>query len=597
MKKAILRNIAIVSAIFIVSFSIMLITNHFQVRNATPLQTEIMETLKEINRQEAANPVLQQQIRQLDLMARQAYFGQLHSLATGVYILLGMLAVFIFCTRSYFAGYKSIPDKEIDPIDEWAIKTKARKYVIGSVASLAAVALVFVVLTMPHLRAQQTAEENLHSEITAAVQDYQGTEEVAFEAAIATNETETAATPDSNAEMTAATDDAPAATQAETPRVTHNAFRGNNGTGISAARGLPTRWDLSAGTNIAWRTEISRPGMSSPVINNNRVFITGADAQARELFCYDLNTGELLWRLAAPGELTINIGDLYFSQMLAASTPTTNGNLVIAAFATGDVIAADMDGNMLWSSHLGVPDNHYGFASSPLIFGNIVIIQFDDHANSRVLALDINTGEQRWSTSRAGERGLTWSSPTIAFVDNTPQLVLIGQPYVTAYNPNNGAVLWQVRGMSAEPGASAAAAGGVIFAAAEHARMLAINGADGEILWESRDYLPSISSPVATRDNVFLATEYGVVASFCAQTGSLRVEHDFPTGFYSSLMIAEGRIFLFDTNGVMHVFTADDNFTLLHSFETGERTYATPAFTDGRIVVRTENSIYKVMAN
>jgi outer membrane protein assembly factor BamB len=590
MKKAILRNIAIVSAIFIVSFSIMLITNYFQVRNATPLQTEVIETLRELNNQNADNPALQEQIRQLDLMARQAYFSKKSNLMAGVYILLGMLVAFIVCTRLYFAKEKDIPDKEIDPIDEWAIKTKARKYVVWGASALAAVALIFVVMTAPHLQTKQSTEESLQNELVAQSNDFQGNEEIISDE-IFTEEGEESAV---NDEGEIATEEV-----VEETKVTHNAFRGNNSIGITPARGIPVKWDLKSGANIAWRTEIPLQGMSSPVINSNKVFITAADENTRELLCYDLETGKQLWKLAAtnipgsPGQVSADA--LYYKEMVTASTPATNGTQVIAIFPTGDIIAADMNGKRLWAKNLGVPDNHYGYASSLLIFGNFVIVQYDNRNSPRVMALDVATGAERWSVVRTERVATTWSSPIIAYVNNVPQLVLMGNPNITAYNPNNGQQIWQVGGLSGEVGASAAAANGIIFGASEYAKMMAINGTDGTILWESREYLPSISSPVATRNNVYLATEYGVVASFNAQTGDLRKEHDFGGKFYSSLMLVEGRIYLFNTDGKAYIFAANDDFTLLDSFETGEKTYATPAFTNGKMVVRTDNSIYCVV--
>ncbi|MBP8760272.1 MAG: dehydrogenase, partial [Parabacteroides sp.] len=147
MKKAILRNIAIVSALFIVTFSIMLITNYFQVRDTTPLQTEVVETLKQLNDANNTNLALQEQIRQLDLLARKAYFVRLDHLMAGVYILLGMLVVFIVSARFYFAKDKNIPVKTIDPVDEWVDKTQARKYVVWVASGMTAVALVFVLLS------------------------------------------------------------------------------------------------------------------------------------------------------------------------------------------------------------------------------------------------------------------------------------------------------------------------------------------------------------------------------------------------------------------------------------------------------------------
>lgn len=600
MKRAILRNIAIVSAIFVVTFSIMLITNYFQVRGATPLQTEVIETLKEINDQNANNQVLQEQIRQLDLLARKAYFVRMDHLMTGVYILLGMLAVFIICTRLYFAREKDIPDKEIDPIDEWAIKTKARKYVVWVATGIAAVALLFVLLSSPYMKQSGLANNTEQSGLVAEVQ---GTEDTTGQVIPG----EGTAEPEIQNEEENATLDEDTVQVTETPveevvqpevsKVTHNAFRGNNSNGISSAKGLPVKWDLGNKTNIAWRQDIPRKGYNSPVINGNRVFFSGADEQARELYCYDLTTGEKLWTLAAanisgsPSQMPKTTEDTG----LAASTVATNGKQVCAIFATGDIICADMEGKQLWAKNLGVPDNHYGYASSLLIFGNVVIVQYDNQNSPKVVALDLATGAERWSKSR--KEKVTWSSPVMAYVNNTPQLVLMGNPAITSYNPNNGEELWRVECLTGEVGSSACSSNGIIFGASEYSKLVAINGTDGSVLWESTDFLPEVSSPVATKDNLYLATSYGVVAAFDTQTGALRKEHELNTEFYSSPVIAEGKIYLFSNEGKMHIFSANNDFNLISSFDTGEKTFATPAFTDGKIVVRTEKSIYCVTSN
>ena len=596
MKKAILRNVAIVSAIFIVTFSIMLITNYFQVRGTTPLQTEVIETLKELNDQNAGNPALQEQIRHLDLLARKAYFVRMDHLMIGVYILLGMLAVFIISTRLYFAREKDIPDKEIDPIDEWAIKTQARKYVAWGATGMAAVALIFVVMSSPYLHSSQPSAEQ--PEMVAHVQDTEDkatpeiTDEDTGENPILTD-TDSITAGNDTFVATETTEEQPVP-EITVSKVTHNGFRGNNSNGISSAKGVPVKWDLNSGTNIAWKKDIPRKGYNSPVINGNRVFFSGADEQARELYCYDLTNGEKLWTLAATGisgspsqmpKTTEDTG-------LAASSVATNGKQVCAIFATGDILCSDMDGKQLWAKNLGVPDNHYGYASSLLIFGNVVIVQYDNQNSPKVVALDLATGAERWSKSRTEK--VTWSSPIIASAGNSPQLVLMGNPAITAYNPNNGEQLWRVECLSGEVGASACSSNGIIFGASEYAKLVAINGTDGSVLWESNEFLPEVASPVATKDNVYLATSYGVIAAFDTQTGELRKEHELNTEFYSSPVIAEGKIYLFSNDGKMHIFSANNDFNLINSFETGEKTFATPAFTDGKIVVRTEKSIYCV---
>jgi outer membrane protein assembly factor BamB len=254
-----------------------------------------------------------------------------------------------------------------------------------------------------------------------------------------------------------------------------------------------------------------------------------------------------------------------------------------------------MNGSKLWAKNLGVPDNHYGYASSLLIFGNLLIVQYDNQNSPKVIALDLISGAERWSKNRSEK--ITWSSPIIAYVNKSPQLILMGNPAITAYNPNSGEQLWRVECLSGEVGASACSSNGIIFGASEYAKLIAINGADGSILWEGNDYLPEVASPVATKDNLYLATSYGVVAAFDTQTGELRKEHELNTEFYSSPIIAEGKIYLFSNDGKMHIFSANNEFHLLNAFETGEKTFATPAFTDGKIVVRTEKSIYCVTVN
>ena len=118
MNRKLCRNIAIVTAIFALTLSIMLVTNYFQVRKTTPLTTEVAETLKALNDVNADNPELQEQIRQLDLLSRRAYFVQESHLKTGIYLLLGMLGVLIVSLRLYFNGVKDIPEKEIDHLDD-----------------------------------------------------------------------------------------------------------------------------------------------------------------------------------------------------------------------------------------------------------------------------------------------------------------------------------------------------------------------------------------------------------------------------------------------------------------------------------------------
>ena len=643
MKKIIFRNIAIVSAIFVVAFSIMLITNYFQVRGANPLQTEVIETLKQINDANQENMQLKEQIRTLDLLARRAYFVNVDHLMAGVYILLFMLAVLFISLHFYFAKEKDIPDKQIDPIDEWIIKTNARKYVRWGAAGLVGLALVFVFLSSPFLKRIKNDASKAGGEFAgdagilsnvSAEDEYAAFESSRENAGVASNDPgssvgiegsgelsesggtsgDTGASSDGgddstlsaagtidagNAASTAGTASQGGTTTegnsaVEIPKVTHNGFRGNNSNAVSTARDIPTKWDLASGENIEWKSEIPKHGFNSPVINGSRIFLTGADEQARELYCYDLFTGKLLWTLAAtniPGSPE-KMPRTQEDTGLAASTVATNGNFVCAIFASGDLICADMDGKRVWAKNLGVPDNHYGYASSLLAFGNSLIVQYDNNTSPQVISFDIATGNERWRKTRTDR--IAWSSPIIANVNNSPQLILIGTPGITAYNPNDGEQLWRVNGMTGEVGASPCSAAGVVFGASEYAALIAIDAASGKELWKANDFLPEVSSPAATSNYVYVATSYGVLACFDAKTGELKHYHELETEFYSSPMIVEGKLYLFSNHGDMFIFSTNSEFSQISKFSTGEMTYATPAFTDGRIVVRSEKGLYCV---
>ncbi len=602
MNKNIFRNVAIVTSVFIVLLSAMLIINYFQVRETTPLQTEVVETLKALNDQNAENVELQEQIRQLDLLARKAYFVQSGHLKAGIYILLGLIGILMVCLRFYFENTKEIPDKEIDPIDDWLIKSKSRKYINWGIVGLATVALGFAFFSSPYYKTltEKSAEETAGDFVVEDVAnpDDITTDRLPGDALAEADSSEEASTEAEDAETTEQDAEGESVPAEEVPvsKVTQNAFRGNTSNGQSSARGIPTAWNLQDGTNILWKTPVQKGGYNSPVINGRNVFFTGADNAARELYCYDVNTGELKWKLEASGIAgsPSTMPRVNEDTGLAASTVATNGNQVCAIFATGDIICADMEGNKLWAKNLGVPDNHYGFASSLLIYGNIVIVQYDNDTSPKLMALSLANGNTVWSKNRS-ERA-TWASPMIAYIDNKPQLIVMGNPNITAYNPANGEQIWQVSCMSGEVGASACASDGIVFGASENAKMVAINASDGQVVWESNEYLPEVSSPAATKDVLFIATSYGVLSTFDTKTGELLAEHDLGVQFYSSPMIVEGKVYLASVEGKIYIFSANKEATLINTIDTGEHTFATPAFTDGKMIIRTNESIYCVAA-
>ena len=389
MNRKVYRNIALVTVVFALALLFMMGMSWIQMRQATPLQTEVMETLKQMNESNSDNAKLAEQIRQLDLLSRKAYFTQESHLKTGAWILCAMAAVIGLSLRMYFKDTKNLPEKDLHPIDEWMTKSHARKYIGWGVGSLAAAAVLFAIFSSGTVREwiKGIGEKSLlaNTDSVSAVDSTQTASTIL-----------SAASDSLNTDSTLLADAEEVKDSFPTPKITSNAFRGNNSSGHSSARGIPTSWNLQSGKNILWQKAIPKHGYNSPVVNGRNIFLTGADAKARELYCFDLWTGELRWTVKADGisGSPSSMPNVAADTGLAASTVATNGKQVCAIFATGDVICAYMDGKRLWAKNLGVPENHYGFASSLLIYGNELIIQYDNNSNARLIALNITNGNQ-----------------------------------------------------------------------------------------------------------------------------------------------------------------------------------------------------------
>ncbi len=572
-----------VTAVFLLVLAVMLGVSYYQMQQVSPLETGVMETLKQLNETNGDNELLGQQIRELDLLSRKAYFVKEGQLKVGLYLLLGMAVVLAVCLNLYFKETKNLPEKEFDPIDEWMIKSRARKYIGWAAVAALIVGIGFVGfqhIDFKGLLAQSSGESGNASDTLVAQDSLNGqlsAVNTQLSADSVKEDVDSAEVDDGMPEL----------------KIASRSFRGNNSSATSSARGIATSWNLSAKKNILWQSSIPKHGYNSPVITGRNVFITGADAKARELYCYDVWTGELKWTVKADGIAGSpgSMPKVNADTGLAASTVATNGEQVCAIFATGDVICADMEGKRLWAKNIGLPDNHYGYASSPVMYGNTLIIQYQNNSNAQILALNAKTGATVWS--KKGNDKISWSSPIIATLGGKSALVVMGNPAITAYNPNNGAELWRVDCLSGEVGSSPASAGGVVFGASEYAKCVAIDGTTGETLWEASDYLPECSSLAATKDLVFCATSYGMVCAYDAKTGEVKKEHDLTTPFYSSPVVVDGKVYLFSNSGKVYIFSAS-TFDLITAFETGEKTFATPAFTDGMMIVRTDKSLYCV---
>jgi outer membrane protein assembly factor BamB len=597
------KQVIWISGIFTALVSLLLILNYLQIRASEPLESVALKMLVERLSAEPANQALMEEIRQLDLLARKAYFNSLWYIHTGAYLLLIGSIALIAALQLYFTLRFSIDKPSHELLKEKQKRQKAQRWIALAGAVVIVSAGLSALFTADHL--QQFESGSSVAEATdpgieqVDITRQPGMTQTRAETVESTESVEITTTDDEVHEDEvaggASVKPVPVARKpltVEAVRRNHNAFRGAWGNGNSARRNIPTNWDGTSGNNILWKTEIPIHGYNSPILWEDRLYMSSANNTKRVVYCLDRHTGKILWERvvnnipgspATPPRTTEDTG-------LAAPTLTTEGNIVVAIFGTGDIIAFDMEGDRLWARNLGVPANHYGHSSSLLTWDGKVFVQYDTMQGARLMALNINTGQTIWETPR--DSGVSWASPLLVEVNGKYQIVLSANPDVAAYDISTGQKLWSVNCMSGEVGPSPAYGGGLVYAGNEYAKLVAINPANGELVWDDNYYLPEVSSPVYHDGLLYIATSYAVFACFDATNGEFLWEFDAENGFYSSPVIADGKIYIFDLDGQAYVFQPGREANLISSPVLGEKVFATPVFADGRLYIRGNRNLY-----
>jgi outer membrane protein assembly factor BamB len=378
-------------------------------------------------------------------------------------------------------------------------------------------------------------------------------------------------------------------------------FRGFAGAGITSLTDIPTRWDGANGTGILWKTQIPLPGHNSPVVWEDRIFISGASWEKREVYCFDASSGNILWTGAVPTAPGGAVPDVTEGTGLAASTMATDGVRVYAIFATGDLAAFDFNGRLLWHKSLGIPENSYGHATSLEVWQDHLLVQYDQayvaDGKSHLYSFDGATGSIVWETKRPVDN--SWTSPFVGRVGNDYQLITVAAPLVITYNPDDGKEIWRAECVGGELAASPILSGNLVIAIEQYQKNVAIrtggtgNVTDTHIVWSNEDVGPTIVSPVTDGRRVFLMDSYGTLYVVNALDGKLIYKHDFDENVNSSPTLVAGMLYVLSVNGNMFIGTAGETeYTLEAKSPLGEKCYASPAFMPGRIYIRGTTHLY-----
>jgi outer membrane protein assembly factor BamB len=410
-------------------------------------------------------------------------------------------------------------------------------------------------------------------------------------------------------------------------------FRGTDASGNGDGQGVPLRWNLSAGQNIRFRTALPGIALSSPIIWGDRIFVTSAVSGSGDktfrtglygdgtsvaddsehsfrLYALDAKTGAILWdREVYRGRPPVR---RHLKSSQANATPTTDGKRVVVLFGTvGQLAAYDFSGKPLWKRDVGILECNdpqagsaqWGHASSPILYRDLVVIQGDRIKDSFLAAYRAATGEEAWRVAR--DEPSTWATPNVLRAAGGDELVTNGQK-VRAYDPATGALLWTLGPNSEVVVATPVVGEGMVFVTAGYPPVRPVYairpGQRGDltlpegkrqstaVAWSHARGGTYIPTPILYQGHLYTCNNNGILTCYRADTGEQVYQTrigESASSFASSPVAADGRLYFPSETGEVFVLRAGPAYELLATNTMDEVVMATPAISDGLMVIRT----------
>jgi outer membrane protein assembly factor BamB len=387
-------------------------------------------------------------------------------------------------------------------------------------------------------------------------------------------------------------------------------FRGPGGQGHSEARNLPLTW--SETENLTWKVPIAGLGWSSPSIQGNQIWLTAAIDEGKSLhaIALDRTSGSVLhdievFQLDDPGKVHVKNSH-------ASPTPLIEGDRVYVHFGAHGTACLTTEGKTVWKTQELKHNHRHGPGGSPVVFEDLLILNCDGSDIQFVVALDKNTGEIRWKKKREhiGEDRLTgksnvpmaYTTPLLADINGTVQLLSSGADSIVAYNPRNGDEYWWFRydGYSNVP--RPVVGKGLVFISSGYDRpeffAVRVDGSgdvtETHLGWNMKKAAPLNPSPLIVGDELYLVSDTGIATCLDAVTGEQHWQERIGGSFSASPTFADGRIYLLDEEGTTTVLAPGRTFEVLATNKLDGRTLATPAIVDETIFLRTDTHLYRI---
>lgn len=397
-------------------------------------------------------------------------------------------------------------------------------------------------------------------------------------------------------------------------------FRGPTGHGVSDSTGLPTEW--SEDQNVAWKTEIHGRAWSSPVVLGNQIWLTTATPDGRQLFaiCVDKDTGKIVHDLKLFDVPKPQYAHPYNSY--ASPTPAIEGDRVYVSFGSPGIACLDTKtGKVIWERRDFVCNHWRGAGSSPLIFNDLVILNFDGSDFQYIAAMDKQTGQTRWKTDRAidfqdlengkpaadGDWRKAFSTCRVATHTGEPLIISLGSKALYAYEPSTGQEIWRFEDRGSHSGSSTPVIGEeFIYATSgfgnEHLRAIKPGGTgvlpESQVAWTVAKNVPQKPSPVLVNGRLYMVDDGGIANCIDAKTGKQIWSGRLKGNYSASPVYAAGKVYFFnedDEDGLSTVVEAGtDKFTVLAENELATGAMGSPAIVGDALFLRTKTHLYRI---
>jgi outer membrane protein assembly factor BamB len=384
------------------------------------------------------------------------------------------------------------------------------------------------------------------------------------------------------------------------------AWRGPTGQGLAASRDLPTKW--SAADNVKWKIALPDDGNSTPIVWGDRIFLTQATdkGKKRSLWCLDRKDGSKLW------EKTVQFDGQepkHATNTYCAASPVTDGERIVVSYGSAGVYCYDFAGKEQWRRDLGPCRHIWGNASSPVIYKDLVILNFGPNEKTFLLAMNKTDGKDAWRVDAEGKKEAdffgSWSTPVIAEVKGRPELVMSWPGVVKAYHPDNGSLLWSCKGLEKDKGddrltyTSPLVSDEVIVSAAGFGGpTIGIKtGGTGDItqshrLWRVPANPQRIGSGILLGEHAYVVNEPGI-ACIEAKTGKELWAKPVPGGVWSSIVCADGKLYFVSQKGVTYVLAAKPDISVIaENALDGATTRASIVPGAGELLIRTYKHLW-----